>query len=377
MREIRMVDLKTQYNKIKTEVDSAISEVIEQSSFINGPAVKKFREGLKKYLGVKNAISCANGTDAIQIALMALDLDPGDEIITPDFGFISCVEVINLLKLKAVLVNVDQESFNLDVESLKKAITKKTKAIIPIHLFGQCANMEKINQIAKQYNLYVIEDMAQAVGTEYIYSDSTRKMAGNLGDIACASFFPSKNLGCYGDGGAIFTNNDILAEKINLIANHGSKIKYKHSIIGVNSRLDSIQAAILNIKLKYIDEYIGARQKAADYYDSAFISNPKLIIPKRVKYSTHSFHQYTIKCNGINNMELQKFLKSRDIPSMIYYPAPLHKQDALKENCSVGNNLEITETLCNQVISLPMHTELDIEQLEYICNNILDFANKN
>jgi len=282
-----MVDLKTQYKKIKKEIDSAISEVIDQTRFINGPAVKELQHGLEKYLGVNNAIPCANGTDALQISLMALNLKPGDEVITSNFTFISTVEVIELLHLKAILVDVQPGSFNIDPAAIEKVITSKTKAIIPVHLFGQCAQMEEINRIAKKYDLFVIEDMAQAIGSEYIYKNGRKKMAGNLGDIASTSFFPSKNLGCYGDGGAIFTNNDTIAQKIRSITNHGSKIKYYHEIIGVNSRLDTLQAAILNIKLKYLDEYNNARKKAAKYYDNAFGPSSKIIIPERLNYSTH------------------------------------------------------------------------------------------
>lgn len=377
MKEIRMVDLKTQYKKIKKDIDYAISKVIDQTSFINGPAVKELQLGLENYLGVNNAIPCANGTDALQIALMALDLKPGDEVISSDFTFISTVEVIELLHLKAVLVDVHPGSFNIDPAAIEKAITDRTKVIIPVHLFGQCAQMEEINRIADKYDLFVIEDMAQAIGSDYTYKNGHKKKAGNLGDIACTSFFPSKNLGCYGDGGAIFTNDDTIAEKIRSITNHGSKIKYYHEIIGVNSRLDTLQAAILNIKLKYLDEYNNARKKVAKYYDNVLASSSKIIIPERVDYSTHCFHQYTLKCNGVNRDHMQNFLKENNIPAMIYYPVPLHKQKAFTKNKINDKNFKITNRLCKQVLSLPMHTELDTEQLEYICNKVLEFINTN
>ena len=377
MKEIRMVDLKGQYQKIKNEIDGAVLEVIEQTSFINGPAVKELQSALENYLNVKNAIPCANGTDALQIALMALDLKPGDEVITPDFTFISTVEVIELLRLKAILVDVDPGNFNIDPEAVIKAIGPKTRAIIPVHLFGQCAPMEEINIIAKKHNLFVIEDMAQAIGSEYKYRGGSIKKAGNLGDIACTSFFPSKNLGCYGDGGAIFTNNDSLAKKIKSITNHGSKIKYYHEIIGVNSRLDTLQAAILNIKLKYIDEYNYARKKAAEYYDKAFASCSKIIIPERVDFSTHCFHQYTLKCDALKRDDLQNHLKNNNIPSMVYYPVPIHSQKAFYKKQQNEDDFSVTNKLCKEVLSLPMHTELDEEQLEYICEKVLEFVNNN
>ena len=377
MKEIRMVDLKSQYQKIKIEIDSAIQEVIDLTTFINGPAVKEFQSSIEKYLNVKNAIPCANGTDALQIALMSLGLNPGDEIITTDFTFISTVEVIELLGLKAVLVDVNPDNFNIDPEAIEKSITSKTRVIIPVHLFGQCAAMEEIDKIALKHNLYIIEDMAQAIGSEYIYKNGQRKNAGSLGNIACTSFFPSKNLGCYGDGGAIFTNDNNLAKKIRSIANHGTKIKYHHEFIGVNSRLDTLQAAILNIKLKYLDEYNTARNNAANYYDKALGNNTKLIIPNRSKYSTHCFHQYTLKCQNINRDELQKFLKNNNIPSMVYYPIPLHSQEAFNKKKNNEKNFSVSNALCGQVISLPMHTELDEEQLNYICQKLIEFVNNN
>jgi len=375
MKDLHMVDLRTQYIKIKDEIDNAILEVINQTKFINGPAVKELQLGLEKYLDLNNAITCANGTDALQIALMALDLEPGDEVITPDFTFISTVEVVELLGLKSVLVDVDKDSFNINPEAIRKAITQKTRAIIPVHLYGQCAHMEEINKIANENNLYVIEDMAQAIGTEYFYSNGEKKYAGNLGNIACTSFFPSKNLGCYGDGGALFTNDDKLANKIRLISNHGARKKYHHSKIGVNSRLDTIQAAILNIKLKYLNNYNNSRIKAASLYDSYLKDIPGISIPHRNKFSSHCFHQYTIKCNNLNRSELQEYLRENDIPSMIYYPVPLHKQEVFKDRKFNEGDFKISNSLCEQVLSLPIHTELEEEQIDFICRKVIDFAN--
>ena len=375
MRKIQMVDLQSQYFKIKNEVDNAVLNVFESAAFINGPEVQSFQAVLEDYLGVKNVIPCANGTDALQIALMALDLQEGDEVITADFTFAATVEVIHLLKLKAVLVDVDYDNFTIDIEQLKKAITPKTKAIMPVHLFGQCANMEAVLKIAKEHNLFVIEDNAQAIGADFIFSDGTQKKAGTIGTIGTTSFFPSKNLGCYGDGGAIFTNDDALAYKIRGIVNHGMYKRYYHDEVGVNSRLDSVQAAILRRKLPHLDAYNEARRKAANFYDEAFAGHPHLLIPKREENSTHVFHQYTLRVlNGKRN-ELQEFLASKEIPAMIYYPMALRKQKAYFQ-ASNDADFKNTDKLLDQVISLPMHTELDEEQLKYITESVLEFMNK-
>lgn len=373
---IQMVDLKGQYNKIKNEIDGAINEVIKSTSFINGNAVKEFSKNLENYLDVKHVIPCANGTDALQIALMSLGLKPGDEVITTDFTFIATVEVVALLGLKLKFVDVDKNTFNLIPEEVEKAITPNTKAIVPVHMFGQGANMEAIMQIAKKHNLFVIEDTAQAIGGDYKCANGETKKLGTIGTIGCTSFFPSKNLGCYGDGGAIFTNDDELAIKLKQITNHGSKVKYYHDEIGVNSRLDSIQAAILNVKLKYLDEYISARQKAADFYDSAFKNHSKIKIPGRDNNSTHVFHQYTIQLEGVDRDGLKDFLNSKGIPAMIYYPYPLHLQKAYKYLGYKENDFPVTEELSEKVLSLPMHTELTNEQLQFITETVLEYANK-
>ena len=375
MRKIQMVDLQSQYFKIKNEVDNAVLNVFESAAFINGPEVQSFQAELEEYLGVKNVIPCANGTDALQIALMALDLQEGDEVITADFTFAATVEVIHLLKLKAVLVDVDYDNFTIDIEQLKKAITPKTKAIMPVHLFGQCANMEAILKIAKEHNLFVIEDNAQAIGADFIFSDGTQKKAGTIGTIGTTSFFPSKNLGCYGDGGAIFTNDDALAHKMRGIVNHGMYKRYYHDEVGVNSRLDSVQAAILRRKLPHLETYNEVRRKAANFYDEAFAGHPHLLIPKREENSTHVFHQYTLRVlNGKRN-ELQEFLASKEIPAMIYYPVALREQKAYFQ-ASNDVDFKNTDKLLDQVISLPMHTELDEEQLKYITESVLEFMNK-
>ena len=371
-----MVDLQRQYSRIKDEVDEAISEVIKSTAFINGPAVKRFQENFEKYLNVKHVIPCGNGTDAIQIALMSLGLKEGDEIITTSFTFVATVEVIELLKLKPVMVDVDEYTCNISAEAIEKAITSKTKAIIPVHLFGQCAEMEKIMQIAKKCNLYVVEDNCQSIGSDYIFSDGKKMKSGTIGDIGCTSFFPSKNLGCYGDGGAIFTNNDKLAALIRSIANHGMTVRYYHDHIGVNSRLDSIQSAILDIKLKHLDDYAKRRNQAATVYDNYFKDNPKIKIPARASFSTHVFHQYTLVANNFDRNELIDYLKTRNIPAMIYYPVPLHLQKAYAHLGYKEGDLPITEKLCHSVFSLPMHTELQKEELDYICNSILEFVNR-
>ena len=372
MRKIQMVDLQNQYFKIKNEVDNAVLNVFESAAFINGPEVHSFQAELEEYLDVKNVIPCANGTDALQVALMALDLKEGDEVITADFTFAATVEVIHLLKLKAVLVDVDYDTFTIDTEQLKKAITSKTKAIIPVHLFGQCANMEEIQKIAKEHQLYVIEDNAQAIGADFIFSNGEKKKAGTIGTIGTTSFFPSKNLGCYGDGGAIFTNDDDLAYKIRGIVNHGMYKRYYHDEIGVNSRLDSIQAVILRKKLPHLDQYNEARRKAADFYDEAFSNHPNILTPKRAENSTHVFHQYTLRILNGKRDELQAFLASKEIPAMIYYPVALRNQKAYFQESNPKDFIN-TDKLLEQVISLPMHTELDEKQLRYITDAVLEF----
>ncbi len=372
MKKIQMVDLQSQYYKIKNEVDNAVLNVMDSAAFINGPEVKSFQNELESYLDVKHVIPCANGTDALQIALMALDLKEGDEVITADFTFAATVEVIHLLKLKSVLVDVDYDTFTISTEAIKKAITPKTKAIIPVHIFGQCANMEEILKIAEEHNLYVIEDNAQAIGSEYTFSDGTVKSAGTMATVGTTSFFPSKNLGCYGDGGAIFTNNDELAHRLRGIVNHGMYERYYHDEVGVNSRLDSIQAAVLRKKLPNLDNYNEARKKAADYYDEAFAGHENILTPKRAENSTHVFHQYTLRIlNGKRN-ELQKFLAEKEIPAMIYYPVALRNQKAYYQESNAADFVN-TDKLLDQVISLPMHTELDDEQLKYITDAVLEF----
>jgi dTDP-4-amino-4,6-dideoxygalactose transaminase len=376
MKKIQMVDLQSQYYKIKSEVDNAVLNVMDSAAFINGPEVKFFQSELEHYLDIKHVIPCANGTDALQIALMALKLEEGDEIITADFTFAATVEVIHLLKLKAVLVDVDYGTFTIDTEKLKAAITDKTKAVIPIHLFGQCANMEEILKIAKEHNLSVIEDNAQAIGADFTFSDGTVKKSGTMGILGTTSFFPSKNLGCYGDGGAIMTDDDDLAHQIRGIVNHGMYERYYHDEVGVNSRLDSIQAAVLRKKLPLLDSYNEARRKAADFYDEAFSGQENILTPKRADYSTHVFHQYTLRIlNGKRN-ELQKFLTEKEIPAMIYYPVALRKQKAYFQD-SNDADFENTDKLLDEVISLPMHTELDEVQLKYISEAVLEFMNKN
>jgi len=375
MKKILMVDLKSQYEKIKPDIDKAIQEVIDSTSFINGPAVKKFQNNLEKYLNVKNVIPCGNGTDALQIAMMALDLKPGDEVITTTFTFIATAEVIALLHLTPVCVDVDADTMNISIEAIEKAITPKTKAIVPVHLFGQSANMEKIMELANKYNLYVIEDACQAIGADYKFNNGEIKKVGTIGHIGCTSFFPSKNLGCYGDGGALFTNDDELARKIRGIANHGMFVRYYHDLVGCNSRLDSIQAAILDIKLKYLDEYAKARNYAAEYYNRAFANNPKIITPKTAPFTNHVFHQYTLVIKGINRAEVIRKMEEKEIPVMIYYPVPMHKQKAYLDPRYKDGDFPISEHLSENVISLPMHTELDDEQLKYITSSLLDIIN--
>ncbi|QEC40326.1 DegT/DnrJ/EryC1/StrS family aminotransferase [Pseudobacter ginsenosidimutans] len=376
MRTIQMVDLKAQYAKIRKEVDSAIQEVIDNAAFINGKAVTDFTASLTAYMGAKHVIPCANGTDALQIAMMALDLQPGDEVITPSFTYVATTEVIALLRLQPVFVEVDPKSFCVDPAAIEKAITPKTKAIVPVHMFGQVADMEAILDIAKRYNLAVIEDTAQAIGADYTFSSGTTKKAGTIGTIGTTSFFPSKNLGCYGDGGAIFTNDDALATRLKMIANHGQSKRYYHDIVGCNSRLDSIQAAVLNCKLPHLDEYAAARRQAADYYDKAFANHPKIKTPYRSPFCNHVFHQYTLILEGVDRDGLNAFLAENGIPSMIYYPVPAHRQKMFDAFGGAAFDLTITDWLTERVISLPMHTELDQEQLNLITNKVLEFINK-
>lgn len=375
--EIKMVDLKSQYLQIKNAVDNGIQEVIDQTSFIKGPAVQQFQQELELYLDVKHVIACANGTDALQIAMMALGLKPGDEVITASFTYVATAEVIALLGLKPVLVEVDPETFLIDPVSIEAAITYQTKAIVPVHLFGQCADMEAIMEIAERNKLYVIEDTAQAIGASYTFSDGSVKKAGCMGHIGCTSFFPSKNLGCYGDGGAIYTNDDAYADQIRMIANHGQSVQYHHDVIGVNSRLDSLQAAILRAKLPHLDTYNAKRNQAAAYYDQVFESVSALKIPARAPKTNHVFHQYTLKLDSsLDREDMRRYLADRGIPSMVYYPLPLHKQKAYKDDRYPEGHFPITEQLCEWVLSLPMHTELSTEQLEYISGHIIDYIQK-
>ncbi len=376
MKSIQMVDLVSQYEKIQTEVDQKLLEVVRSSQYINGPEVKHFSEELADFLSVKHVIPCANGTDALQIAMMALGLKPGDEVITASFTYIATVEVIGLLGLTPVLVEVDPLTFNLDPEAFRAAITEKTKAVVPVHLYGQCANMEEILEIAKEFDLKVIEDTAQAIGADYTFSDGKVVKAGCMGNIGTTSFFPSKNLGCFGDGGAIFTDDDELAVSIRQMANHGQTIRYHHDNIGVNSRLDSIQAAVLRIKLRELNSYTDARQNAAQYYDNAFKDESALEVPMRDASSTHVFHQYTLKTKGVDRNAMQEFLASKNVPSMIYYPIPVHRQKAYMDERYENMDFTNTDDLCDRVISLPMQTELSINQLEYIVNSVKEFLNK-
>ena len=377
MRPIQMVDLKQQYTKIKSEVDSAIGEVLTNATFINGKAVTDFAAGLSAYTGSRHVIPCANGTDALQIAMMALDLQPGDEVITPSFTYVATTEVVALLRLKPVFVEVDPKTFCIDPAAVEKAITPRTRAIVPVHLYGQSAPMEEIMRIAKKHNLFVIEDNAQAIGSDYTFSDGTTKKTGSIGTIGTTSFFPSKNLGCYGDGGAIFTDDDTLASRLKMIANHGQSRRYYHDMVGCNSRLDSIQAAVLNVKLKRLDDYIAARRSAAEYYDNAFKAHPKITTPYRAPYSHHVFHQYTLVLEGIDRNGLNEYLAGKSVPSMIYYPVPAHRQLMFAASGGANYLLETTDWLTERVISLPMHTELDEEQLRTISASVLEYVNKN
>lgn len=373
MKEIQMVDLKTQYEKIGTEIDAAIKTVLKSAAFIKGPDVKLFEEELARFMQARHVISCANGTDALQIAMMALGLKPGDEIISTNFTFVASVEVIALLGLKLVLADPDPDTFNISVENIRKAITPRTKAIVPVHLFGQCADMEKIMQIAGEYNLYVIEDVAQATGADYLFTDGSVKKAGTIGTIGTTSFFPSKNLGCYGDGGAIFTNDDELDKKLRSIANHGMKVRYYHDDIGVNSRLDTLQAAVLRIKLKYLNKYNDARRSVADFYDRSFRGSSFIETPVRAGNSTHIFHQYTIKVKNNKRDDLKKYLEAAGIPSMIYYPVPLHVQKAYRYLGYGEDEFPVTSELCKEVLSLPVHTEFEQDQLDYIASHVLKY----
>lgn len=381
MKKIQMVDLQSQYQKIQPEIDQAINEVVASAAFINGPEVRKFQTDLETYLDIKHVIPCANGTDALQIAMMGLGLEQGDEVITADFTFAATVEVIALLKLTPVLVDVDSKTFNIDIEALKKAITPKTKAIVPVHLFGQCANMEAILKIAEEHNLYVIEDTAQAIGADYTFANGATKKAGTIGTVGTTSFFPSKNLGCYGDGGAIFTNDDELAHVIRGMVNHGMYKRYYHDVVGVNSRLDSIQAAVLRLKLPHLDDYCSARRSAAKYYNQAFKSNPHIETPVTEKCgeicdtcNCHVFHQYTLKITNGKRDALHQHLVDKGIPNAIYYPVPLHKQKAYLDERYKEEQFKVTNELVENVISLPMHTELEKEQQDLIINTIIDFV---
>jgi len=376
MRQIQMVDTQTQYQKIKNEVDLAIKEVIDSSAFINGKIVQEFALNLARYLDAKYLVPCANGTDALQIAMMGLDLKPGDEVITPSFTYIATTEVIALLKLTPVFVEVDPQTFCIDPVAIRNAITPKTKAIVPVHLYGHSAAMEEIMDIAREFNLHVIEDNAQAIGCDYVFRNGVKKKTGTMGTIGTTSFYPSKNLGAYGDGGALFTNDDELAVKLKMIANHGQSKRYYHDLVGCNSRLDSIQAAILNEKLKYLDEYIDARRQAAAFYDNAFADCPKIKTPFRAWYSNHVFHQYTVILEGVDRDELHKFLTEQKIPSMIYYPVPAHRQKMFEQYNTSNLKMPVTDWLTERVISLPMHTELDEEQLNYISSMVLEFINR-
>lgn len=373
MEQIQMVDLRGQYARIKGEVDAGIREVMDSAAFVKGGKVAEFQHELEQYLGVKYVIPTGNGTDALQIALMALGLQPGDEVIVPTFTFVAAAEVAALLGLTPVLADVDERTFNVSVEAVRRAITPRTKAIVPVHLFGQNADMEALLSLAAEHGLRVVEDACQSIGAWYTFSDGRRVRSGCMGDVGCTSFFPSKNLGCYGDGGAIFTNDDELAAAMRAIANHGMTVRYHHDRVGVNSRLDSIQAAVLQAKLKHLDEYTSARQRAAAYYDNAFKNTDKLVIPARIPQSEHVYHQYTLQLDGIDREGLRQHLADRGIPSMIYYPVPLHLQRAYRDVRYQSGDFPVAERLCQCVLSLPMHTELSAEQLEYITRSVLEY----
>lgn len=376
MKKIEMVDLKGQYLRIKTEIDSAINEVIENTAFINGKHVETFSENLKTYLGVNYVVPCANGTDALQVALMALNLKTGDEVIVPSFTFIASAEVIGLLGLRPVMVDVDYDNFNVTAKNIEKAITVNTKAIIPVHLFGQASQMEEIMLLAKKYDLYVVEDNAQALGADYVFDSGKRQKLGTIGHIGCTSFFPSKNLGCYGDGGAVFTNDETLAKRLKMICNHGSTVKYHHEVLGVNSRLDTLQAAILDVKLKYLNTFNKLRYEAAQRYSYAFKDISGIITPKESTFSTHVYHQYTLKVLDGKRDELKEFLASHGIPAMVYYPIPLHKQEAFLQIAHQSGDMSVAEKLCDEVLSLPMHTELDLSTIAFIISKVMSFYGK-
>ena len=373
MNQIQLVDLHTQYLKIKEEIDAAVLNVIDSTAFINGPEVKSFASELEAYLNVKHVIPCANGTDALQIALMAIGAKPGDEILTPSFTYIATAEVIALLQLTPIFVEVDTDTFTLDLADARSKITSKTKAIIPVHLYGQCANMDDVMNLANDANIFVIEDTAQAIGSDYTLSSGKKAKAGCIGHIGTTSFFPSKNLGCYGDGGAMMTNDDDLAEKLRMISNHGQRVKYHHDVIGCNSRLDSIQAAVLRVKLRHLDEYTAARNSAAAFYNEAFKSLEEITTPYIAPYSTHGFHQYTIKLHNVDRDALQAYLNENDIPANIYYPVPVHLQKGYTEYGAKAGDMPKTESLTSQVLSLPMHTELTEDQLQYIVEHVIRF----
>ena len=375
MRPLQMVDTYTQYQKIKKEVDEAVIGVMESSQFIGGPKVADFASNLAAYHGIKHVIPCANGTDALQIAMMALGLQPGDEVITPSFTYIATVEVAALLHIKPVFVDVEKDTFCIDPAVIEQAITPKTKAIIPVHLYGQSANMAAIMGIAKKHNLFVIEDNAQGIGNDYTFPDGTVRKTGTIGDIGCTSFYPSKNLGAFGDGGAMCTNDDALADQMRMIASHGQSRRYYHDVVGCNSRLDAIQAAILDIKLGHLDEYINARRKAADYYDNAFAGHAKIKTPFRAANNKHVFHQYTLLVEDVDRDALHSFLAERGVPSMIYYPVPAHRQKMFDAFGGSAYELPVTDWLTERVISLPIHTELDEEQQEFIVKQVLEFIN--
>jgi len=371
-----MVDLKAQYEKIGSEIDDSIKSVLVSTAFIKGPDVKLFEEDLQEYMGVKHVVSCANGTDALYLAMMVLGLKPGDEVITTDFTFIATIEVVALLGLKPVIVDPEPGTFNISLEAVRNAVTPKTKAIVPVHLFGQCADMESLMMLAEKHDLYVIEDAAQATGADYVFKNGTTKKAGTIGHIGTTSFFPSKNLGCYGDGGALYTNDETFARKLRSIANHGMKVRYYYDDIGINSRLDTIQAAILRVKLKHLSEFNEARKAVADRYDEAFAGCRSISVPERAGYSSHIFHQYTIKVKNGRRDELKKFLESKNIPSMVYYPGPLHMQKAYGYLGYTDNDFPVTTTLCKEVLSLPMHPNMDWEQIDYVTLNVLEFFDK-
>ncbi len=373
MKPIQMVDLKGQYEKIKPEIDAAVTECLASAAFINGPKVAEFQRNLEAYLGAKHVIPCANGTDALQIALMALDLEEGDEVIVPAFTYVATAEVIALLKLTPVMTEVDADTFNLTAEIIENAITERTKAVVPVHLFGQSADMEAVMHVAEKHHLFVIEDNAQAIGADYKFADGSVKKTGTIGDIGTTSFYPAKNLGCCGDGGAMFTDDDELAKKLRMIANHGQSETYYHEVVGVNSRLDSIQAAILNIKLKYLDEYAAARNRVADFYDQAFAGLSELQTPVREANSTHVYHQYTIRVKNGRRDELKKYLSEKNVPTSVFYPVPLYKQKAFSQYAAPDFALPTVEKLCAEVLSLPVHTEMDAETQNYIAECVRNF----